>query len=149
MLEQHGCLSNMDAWVILMIVLLLVDDDEMSRNLIGSGLARMGYVVLMAANGREGVELASGESPHAILMDLRMPEMDGFEATKRLKSHGQTSRIPIVAITALNRDGDVRRAYQAGCDSYEMKPVNMARLNLKIRNLGLRARPEEWADVLE
>jgi CheY-like chemotaxis protein len=118
-----------------MIVLLLVDDDEMSRNLIGSRLVRLGYVVITANNGREGVQAARGKSPDLILMDLRMPEMDGFEATRQIKSLGTTAHIPIVALSALNTDWEVRRAIQAGCDSYATKPVDLNSLNVRIRNL--------------
>jgi two-component system cell cycle response regulator DivK len=118
-----------------MIVLLLVDDDEMARGLIGSQLSRLGYVVIAAASGRDGVRATRGESPDLVLMDLSMPEMDGFEAIRQLKTHGVTSHIPIIAMTALNTDVSVRRAALAGCDSYETKPVDLVRLNRKILDL--------------
>jgi CheY-like chemotaxis protein len=113
-----------------MIVLLLVDDDESGRDLIVSRLTRLGYVVMTAANGKEAVETARGETPNLILMDLCMPEMDGFEAVARLKADGATAHIPIVALTALNTAQDVRRAKRAGCDSFQSKPVNVTSLHI-------------------
>jgi two-component system cell cycle response regulator DivK len=118
-----------------MIILLLVDDDEMSRDIIGSRLTRLGYVVVKAVNGREGIEAARNESPNLILMDLCMPGMDGFEAAKQLKTDGATAHIPIIALSALNTALDVRRAIQAGCDSFQTKPVNLTSLHNKIRRL--------------
>jgi CheY-like chemotaxis protein len=118
-----------------MIIVLLVEDDEMSRDVLARRLVRMGYVVITAVNGREAVESARSEPPNLILMDMCMPEMDGIEATKQLKADQRTAHIPIVALTALNTAVDVRRAIQAGCDSYETKPVNLTRLNLKMRKL--------------
>jgi two-component system cell cycle response regulator DivK len=118
-----------------MIIVLLVEDDEMSRDVLARRLVRMGYVVITAVNGREAVESARSEPPNLILMDMCMPEMDGIEATKQLKADERTAHIPIVALTALNTAVDVRRAIQAGCDSYETKPVNLTRLNLKMRKL--------------
>jgi two-component system, cell cycle response regulator DivK len=118
-----------------MIMLLLVDDDEMSREIIGSRLTRLGYGVITAVDGRQGIEAARDESPNLILLDLCMPEMDGFEAAKLLKADGTTSQIPIVALSALNTAVDVRRAIQAGCDSFQTKPVNLTSLHNKIRRL--------------
>src|SRR6202790_3862899 len=102
-----------------MIILLLVDDDEMSRHMISARLTRLGYVVITAVDGREGIDAAREESPNLILMDLCMPGMDGFEASKQLKTDGATAHIPIVALSALNTALDVRRAVQAGCDSFQ------------------------------
>jgi two-component system cell cycle response regulator DivK len=118
-----------------MIILLLVDDDEMSRDMIAARLARLGYSVITAVNAREAIEAAHDESPNLILMDLCMPEMDGFEAAKQLKSDGATANIPIVALSALNTALDVRRAIRAGCDSFQTKPVNLPSLHIKIRRL--------------
>jgi CheY-like chemotaxis protein len=118
-----------------MTIVLLVEDDEMSRDVLSRRLARLGYVVITAVNGRDAVESARSESPNLILMDVCMPEMDGIEATKQLKADDRTAHIPIIALTALNTAVDVRRAVQAGCDGYETKPVNLTRLNLKIRKL--------------
>ena len=116
-------------------MLLLVDDDQMSRDIIGSRLTRLGYSVITAVDGRQGIEAARDASPNLILLDLCMPEMDGFEAAKQLKADGTTSQIPIVALSALNTALDVRRAIQAGCDSFQTKPVNLTSLHNKIRRL--------------
>jgi two-component system cell cycle response regulator DivK len=118
-----------------MIILLLVDDDEMSRELIRTRLTRLGYLVITAINAKEGIQAAREESPNLILMDLCMPEMDGFEAAKQLKTNGATAHIPILAISGLNTAVDVRRAIRAGCDSFQTKPVNLASLHIKIRRL--------------
>lgn len=118
-----------------MIILLLVDDDEMSREMIAARLTRLGYLVISAINAKEGIQAAREESPHLILMDLCMPEMDGFEAAKQLKTNDATAHIPIVAISGLNTAVDVRRAISAGCDSFQTKPVNLASLHIKIRRL--------------
>ncbi len=118
-----------------MIILLIVDDDEMSREMIGTRLTRLGYVVITAINAREGIQAALKESPNLILLDLCMPEMDGFEAAKQLKTNDATAHIPIVALSALNTAVDVRRAIKAGCDSFQTKPVNVASLHIKIRRL--------------
>src|ERR1700722_19642508 len=102
-----------------MAVLLLVDDDEMSRELIRSGRKRLGHIVITAINAREGIEAARGESPDLILMDMCMPEMDGFQAVKTLRADRTVAHIPIVALTALNTSFDVGRAIDAGCDSFQ------------------------------
>jgi CheY-like chemotaxis protein len=116
-------------------VLLLVDDDEMSREGIGIRLTRLGYTVIMAADAKEGIEGRAPNRPTLSLMDLAMPQMDGFEATKRLKADSKTAHIPIVALTALKTAEDVQRAHQAGCDSFHTKPVNLTSLHTKIRGL--------------
>jgi CheY-like chemotaxis protein len=118
-----------------MVILLLVDDDEMSREMIGKPLSRLGYTVITAMNGREALEAAREESPNLILMDLRMPVMDGFEAAQKLKADRATAHIPIVALSALNTSEAVKRAIDAGCDSFHTKPVNLTSLHLKIRKL--------------
>jgi|SRR5579871_554446 len=118
-----------------MVILLLADDDEMSLEMIGKPLTRLGYTVITAGNGKEALETARQEGPHLILMDLRMPVMDGFEAAKRLKSDHATAHIPIVALSAMNTAVAVQRAIDAGCDSFHTKPVNLASLHSKIRRL--------------
>lgn len=118
-----------------MTTLLLVDDDETSRKLMGTGLARLGYTVIMAVNAKEGIDAACAESPNLILMDLRLPGMDGFEAAKRLKADSKTAHIPIVAVSALKTAEDVQRAFRAGCDSFQTKPVNLPSLHVKIHSL--------------
>jgi two-component system, cell cycle response regulator DivK len=118
-----------------MVIVLLVDDDEMSRELIRNGLKRLGYLVITAINAREGIEAARGESPDVILMDMCMPEMDGFQAVKTLKADRAIAHIPIVALTALNSSFDVGRAVDAGCDNFQTKPLNLPSLHNKIRKL--------------
>lgn len=118
-----------------MIVILLVEDDEMSRDVLSRRLARFGYVVITAVNGRQALETARKNRPDLILMDMCMPEMDGFDATRSIKADSQMASIPVIALTALNTAVDVRRAIQSGCDSYETKPVNVSRLKLKIEKL--------------
>lgn len=122
-----------------MIILLLVDDDEMSRELIQAGLKRLAYVVITAASGKESIEAARGKSPNLILMDMCMPEMDGFEAVKQLKAHRKTAHIPIIALTGLNTTVDVQHAIEAGCDSFQTKPLNLPSLHIKIRRLVWKA----------
>jgi two-component system cell cycle response regulator DivK len=118
-----------------MIILLLVDDDEMTREMIGTRLTRLGYVVITAINAKEGIQAARQESPNLILLDLCLPGMDGFEAAKQLKTNNATAHIPIVAVSALNTASDVHRALNAGCDSFQSKPVNLTSLHVKIRRL--------------
>ena len=118
-----------------MNVLLLIDDDEMHCQMIGTRLTRLGYTVIIAISAKEGIEAARAESPDLILMDLAMPQMDGFEAAKRLKADHKTAHIPIIALSALKTAEDVQRAHQAGCDSFHTKPVNLTSLHIKIRRL--------------
>ncbi len=118
-----------------MVILLVVDDDEMSRELIQIGLRRLGYVVITAANALDGIEAARDESPDLILMDMCMPEMDGFQAVKALKADSTIAHIPIIALTSLNTSVDVGRAIDAGCDSFQTKPPNLPSLHNKICKL--------------
>jgi CheY-like chemotaxis protein len=103
--------------------------------MIGTRLTRLGYTVIIAISAKEGIEAARAESPDLILMDLAMPQMDGFEAAKRLKADHKTAHIPIIALSALKTAEDVQRAQQAGCDSFHTKPVNLTSLHIKIRRL--------------
>jgi CheY-like chemotaxis protein len=116
-----------------MRTILLVEDDQISREMLSRRLKRIGYDVRTAENGREGVALALSEGPSLILMDLCMPEMDGFMATRQIRSEPRMGDVPIIALTALNARGDVMTAIEAGCDAYETKPVVMPRLLAKIR----------------
>ena len=118
-----------------MLIILVAEDDDMSRDMLSRRLAKLGYVVIEARNGAEAIDAARGEMPDLIVMDVCMPRMDGIEAMRRLKADEKTKNIPIIALTALNTAGDVRRALEAGCDGYETKPVALARLNLKMRKL--------------
>ena len=115
--------------------LLLVEDHEMSRTMLTRRLHRLGYEVTTAGNGRDAVAKAGSWAPHLILMDLTLPIMDGWTATRTLKSDPKTYHIPIVALTANVLLGDRERALEAGCDEYETKPINMPRLLDKIHAL--------------
>jgi len=112
--------------------ILLVEDNEMNRDMLSRRLKRKDFDVVMAVNGREGVDMASSESPDLVLMDLSLPVMDGWEAIKTIKDNPQTARLPIIALTARAMAGDEARAREAGCDDYDTNPVNFQRLLGKI-----------------
>jgi len=118
-----------------MATVLVVEDDDTNRELVTRFLMREGYRVLHAVNGRQGVDMALKERPDLILMDLSMPEMDGFEASRAIKTHPFGASIPIIAFTAHSLSQDVRKALEAGCDHYETKPVLYPRLMRKIGSL--------------
>jgi CheY-like chemotaxis protein len=107
---------------------LIVEDNEMNRDMLTRRLLRKGFDVVHAANGREGIEAAAREHPDVILMDLSLPEIDGLEAARQLKAHEDTRGIPIIALTAHAMANDRLRAFEAGCDEYETKPVDLDRL---------------------
>jgi two-component system cell cycle response regulator DivK len=115
-----------------MQTILLVEDNELNRDMLSRRLARKGYEVIMAANGREGVALAHAYQPDLILMDLSLPIMDGWEALRTLKTSSDTSSIPVIALTAHAFLSDRQSALESGFDDYESKPVDMQRLLLKI-----------------
>lgn len=112
--------------------ILLVEDNEMNRDMLKRRLERRGFTVAIAVNGREGVEMAGTEKPNLILMDMSLPEMDGWEATRTIKSNPDVAQIPVVALTAHAMSGDREKALEAGCDDYETKPIDFARLMEKI-----------------
>lgn len=112
--------------------ILLVEDNEMNRDMLSRRLARKGYEVLLAVDGGQGVELAQRELPDLILMDMSLPVLDGWEATRQLKEADPTKAIPIIALTAHAMSGDRERALAAGCDDYDTKPVELPRLLEKI-----------------
>jgi CheY-like chemotaxis protein len=114
---------------------LLVEDNEESRDGLSRRLSRKGYEVLLAADGRQGVEKARAEAPDLILMDMSLPVLDGWEATRQLKAAPQTRDIPVIALTAHAMAGDREKALEAGCDDYDTKPVELARLLGKIQSL--------------
>jgi CheY-like chemotaxis protein len=118
-----------------MAKVLLVEDNEASRDGLSRRLVRKGYEVLLAADGRQGVEKALAEAPDLILMDMSLPGLDGWEATRQLKAAPQTRGIPVIALTAHAMAGDRERALEAGCDDYDTKPVEFARLLAKIQSL--------------
>jgi len=115
--------------------ILLVEDNEMNRDMLSRRLERKGFEVVIAVDGQAGVDMASSTNPDIILMDLSLPVMDGWEATRRLKADSATQSIPVIALTAHAMSGDEVKAREAGCDDYDTKPVNLNRLLEKIGNL--------------
>jgi CheY-like chemotaxis protein len=115
--------------------LLLVEDNETNRDMLSRRLARRGYEVLCAVDGAEGVSLAQARVPDLILMDMSLPVLDGWEATRQLKALPQTRSIPILALTAHAMAEDRAKALEAGCDDYDTKPIELARLLSKIETL--------------
>lgn len=118
-----------------MAKLLLVEDNEMNRDMLSRRLLRKGYEVELASDGEEGLSKAQSEGPDLILMDMSLPVIDGWEASRRLKSEPATSQIPIIALTAHAMAEDRERALAAGCDDYDTKPVELQRLLGKIEKL--------------
>lgn len=119
--------------------ILLIEDNEMNRDMLSRRLLRKGYDVTIAADGDEGIQMTRTEAPDLILMDLSLPVLDGWEATRRIKAEEATRHIPIIALTAHAMAGDRERALQAGCDDYDTKPIELPRLLGKIEVL-LQAR---------
>mgnify|MGYP001823566012 CR=1 FL=1 len=115
--------------------ILLVEDNEMNRDMLSRRLERKGYEVVIAVDGQAGVDMASSAGPDLILMDLSLPIMDGWEATRRIKADAATQNIPVIALTAHAMAGDEQKALDAGCDDYDTKPVELNRLLGKINNL--------------
>jgi len=107
----------------------------MNRDMLSRRLQRRGFEILVAGSGEQGLSLARQESPDLILMDITLPEMDGWEATRHLKASEDTRHIPIIALTARVLVSDQARAFEVGCDDYDTKPVDFARLTEKIGNL--------------
>lgn len=115
--------------------ILLVEDNEMNRDMLSRRLERKGFEVVLAFDGEDGVSKAQSETPDLILMDMSLPEMDGWEATKLIKSVPATGSIPVIALTAHAMSGDREKAIEAGCDDYDTKPVELPRLLEKIQAL--------------
>lgn len=116
-----------------MAKILLVEDNEMNADMLSRRLSRKGHSVLHAADGQAAVELSRAERPDLILMDLSLPVMDGWTATRAIKQHEATQHIPVIALTAHAVVGDKERALEAGCDDYDTKPVEFSRLLDKIQ----------------
>ena len=112
--------------------ILLVEDDEMNRDMLGRRLQRKGHEVLMATDGAQAIAQAEQEQPDIILMDMSLPLIDGWEATRRIKSNQATHHIPIIALTAHAMSGDREKALATGCDDYDTKPIDLLRLLAKI-----------------
>ncbi|MBN1485010.1 MAG: response regulator [Chloroflexia bacterium] len=122
--------------------ILLVEDNELNRDMLSRRLARRGYKVLLAVNGIEGVESTRSEQPDLILLDMRLPVLDGWQVAQQLKQDPGTRHIPIIALTAHAIAGDREKALQAGCDEYEAKPVDFPRLLSKMQALLDRGQQE-------
>jgi two-component system cell cycle response regulator DivK len=118
-----------------MAKILLVEDNEMNRDMLSRRLIRKGFDVVMAVDGEQAVALAQSELPDLILMDMSLPVIDGWEATRRVKAADTTSKIPIIALTAHAMAGDREKTLNAGCDDYDTKPIEMPRLLEKIETL--------------
>lgn len=115
--------------------ILLVEDNEMNRDMLSRRLARKKYEVLIAVDGEAGVEMATSEAPDLILMDMSLPVVDGWEATRRIKANSETEAIPVIALTAHAMSGDREKALEAGCDDYDTKPIELPRLLGKMEAL--------------
>jgi CheY-like chemotaxis protein len=115
--------------------ILLVEDNEMNRDMLSRRLEKRGYALTIAIDGGQGVALAQSTLPDLILMDMSLPVLDGWEATKQLKANPATASIPVIALTAHAMDSDRQKAIGAGCDDFDTKPVELARLLGKIEEL--------------
>ena len=115
--------------------ILLVEDNEMNRDMLSRRLERKGYEVVIAVDGQAGIDMASSGNPDIILMDLSLPVIDGWEATRKIKADPATQSIPVIALTAHAMAGDEQKALEAGCDDYDTKPIDLKRLLGKIENL--------------
>jgi CheY-like chemotaxis protein len=118
---------------LLLNTILLVEDNEMNRDMLSRRLERKGYRVVTAVDGRQGVDLALQQRPDLILMDLSLPVLDGWEATRLLKGSPDTVHIPVIALTAHAMASDQEKAFEAGCDDFDTKPVDLERLLEKMR----------------
>ena len=121
--------------------ILYVEDNDDNVYVVKNRFGRVGLSVVVATDGEQGVAMAATEKPALILMDLRLPVLDGWEATKRIKAHPETRHIPIIALSAHAMTGDREAALAAGCDDYDTKPIELPRLLQKVR--ALLPRPEE------
>lgn len=118
-----------------MLTILVVEDNEMNRDMLSRRLRRKGFEVILAVDGAEGVAKAQSESPDLILMDMSLPVLDGWEATRQIKACEASHSIPVIALTAHAMAGDREKALQAGCDDYDTKPVQFKRLLSKIESV--------------
>ncbi len=115
--------------------ILLVEDNEMNRDMLSRRLQRKGYEIVLAVDGQKGVEMAQAHAPDLVLMDMSLPVLDGWEATRRLKADAATQHIPVIGLTAHAMSSDREKAIEAGCDEYDTKPIELARLLDKIEAL--------------
>jgi len=124
-----------------MPTILVVEDNEMNRDMLSRRLQRQGFAVCLAVNGADGVAMAQADTPDLILMDMSLPVLDGWEATRQLKAAPETAAVPIIALTAHAMSGDREKAIAAGCDDYDTKPIELPRLLGKIAALLANAAP--------
>jgi CheY-like chemotaxis protein len=129
----------------MMAKILLIEDTENNRVLITRRLKPLGYQMIAAEDAEAGLALAESEQPDLILMDIGLPRMDGWTATRQLKSLPATKDIPVIALTAHAMEGDREKAQQAGCDEYETKPIDFPRLHNKIQQLIAKNPPSDGA----
>jgi len=125
-----------------MTKILLVEDNELNRDMLSRRLQRRGFEVVNAVNGQEGVEMAHSEAPELILMDISLPIMDGWDAARKIKKSPKTRSTPIIALTAHAMVGDREKSLEAGCDDYDTKPIDFQRLLQKMKTL-MEKRPHE------
>jgi two-component system, cell cycle response regulator DivK len=118
-----------------MAKVLLVEDNEMNRDMLSRRLIRQGFAVTVAVDGQAGVDAARASRPDIVLMDMSLPVLDGWEATRQLKADPETRAIPVIALTAHAMAGDRQQALEAGCDDYDTKPIELPRLLEKMRRL--------------
>ena len=118
-----------------MVKILLVEDNELNRDMLARRLEKKGYQVVIAVDGKAGLAMGQSEEPDLILMDMSLPILDGWEATRQLKSSPETRSIPVIALTAHAMSADRFKALEAGCDDYDTKPVDLSRLLTKIEML--------------
>ena len=118
-----------------MAKILLVEDNEMNREMLSRRLTKFGYEIITAEDGQKGVDVATNEQPDLVLMDMSLPVMDGWEATRRLKANQATRNLPVIGLSAHAMAEDAEKALQAGCDDYDTKPVDIERLTSKINAL--------------
>ena len=118
-----------------MTSLLIVEDNEMNRDMLSRRLKRKGYEIEVAVDGQQGVEMATASMPDLVLMDMSLPIMDGWTATRTLRANTATASLKIIALTAHAMDGDRQKAMKAGCDDYDTKPIDLKRLLGKIEDL--------------
>lgn len=124
-----------------MAKLLLVEDNEINRDMLSRRLVRRGYEVAIAIDGAQGVEMARTETPDLVLMDLSLPVIDGWEATRLIKASRKTGHLPVIGLTAHAMAGDREKALEAGCDDYDTKPIELERLLKKVEALLQAKRP--------
>jgi CheY-like chemotaxis protein len=115
--------------------ILLVEDNDMNRDMLSRRLVRNGYEVFLAVDGQQGIDMALSERPDLILMDMSLPVIDGWEATRRIRANDATRGTPVIALTAHAMAGDREKAMEVGCDDYDTKPIEIARLLGKIAAL--------------